>query len=93
MKSLPKVPTLKESGIDMQCATWLAIYGPPGLPRPIVDKLNGAIAAFLAKPETYKLFGRVGLTPLGGSPERLRDRVTADTALWGPIVAKSLAKK
>jgi tripartite-type tricarboxylate transporter receptor subunit TctC len=92
LKSLPEVPTLKESGVDMQCATWLAIYGPPGLPRPIVDKLNGAIGAFLRKPETDQLFSRVGLTPLGGSPERLRDRAIADTALWGPIVAKSLAK-
>ena len=92
LKSLPEVPTLKESGVDMECATWLAIYGPPGLPRPIVDKLNAAIGAFLRKPETDTLFGRVGLTPLGGSPERLRDRAIADTKLWGPIIAKSLAK-
>ncbi len=93
LASLPKVPTLKETGIDMQCATWLAIYGPPGLPRPIVDKLNRAINGFLRKPQTRALFGKVGLSPLGGSPERLRDRTIADTAFWGPIVAKSLPKK
>jgi tripartite-type tricarboxylate transporter receptor subunit TctC len=92
LESLPKVPTLKESGLDMECATWLAIYGPPGLPRPIVTKVNAAIDAFLRKPETRTLFAKVGLRPLGGSPERLRDRALADTALWGPIVAKSLAK-
>lgn len=92
LASLPDVPTVKESGLDMECATWLAIYGPPGMPRPVVDKLNAAINAFLKKPESHAAFAKVGLSPLGGSPERLRDRAKSDTVLWQPIVAGSAAK-
>jgi tripartite-type tricarboxylate transporter receptor subunit TctC len=92
LPSLPAVPTLKESGLDMECATWLAIYGPPEMPRPIVDKLNAAINVFLAKAATHAAFAKVGLAPLGGSPERLRDRAIADTALWAPIVAGGAKK-
>ncbi len=88
LDTLPNVPTLKESGLDMECATWLAIYAPAGVPRPIVDKLNAAIDALLRKPETRAKFGTVSLRPIGGPPERLRDRVIADRALWAPIIAK-----
>ena len=84
--ALPDVPTLKQSGIDLECATWIALYGPPSLPRGIVDRLNAAADVYLRKPETREAFARIGLRPLGGSPERLRDRVAADRALWAPIV-------
>jgi tripartite-type tricarboxylate transporter receptor subunit TctC len=86
LESLPNVPTLKESGVDLECATWLAIYGPAALPRPIVDRLNAAVDAFLRKPETHEAFAKVGFRPIGGSPERLRARVIADRATWAPIV-------
>lgn len=86
LASLPAVPTLKESGVDLECSTWLAIYGPAGLPRAIVDKLNGAINAYLVRPDTRKAFASAGFRPLGGTPESLRDRVIADRAVWAPIV-------
>jgi len=86
LDSMPDVPTLKESGIDMECSTWMAIYGPAGVPGPIVAKLNAAIAAYLRKPETRKAFSNVGLRVLGGPPERLRDRAIADTKVWAPII-------
>jgi tripartite-type tricarboxylate transporter receptor subunit TctC len=86
LSSLPDVPTLKESGVDMECSTWLAIFAPGGTPRPIVDKLNAAIDAYLRQPETRETFGKVGLRPLGGSPEILRDRIVSDRALWAPII-------
>ncbi|MDO8875660.1 MAG: tripartite tricarboxylate transporter substrate binding protein [Pseudolabrys sp.] len=86
LPSLPTVPTLKESGVDMECSTWLAIFGPANMPRPIVDRLNATIDGYLRKPETREAFSKIGLRVLGGPPERLRDRVVADRALWSPIV-------
>lgn len=85
--TLPDVPTLKESGIDMECSTWLAIFAPGGTPRPIVDKLNAAINAYLSLPETRAAFDKVGMHMLGGSPEILRDRIVADRAFWSPIIS------
>ena len=87
LESLPDVPTLKESGVDVFCSTWVAIYAPAGVPRPIVDKLNAAIDAYLRTPETRKLFGKTGMLVRGGPPERLRDRVIADRATWTPILS------
>jgi tripartite-type tricarboxylate transporter receptor subunit TctC len=87
MDFLPDVPTMKESGYDIVCSTWIAIYAPANVPRPIVLKLNAAMDAFLRKPETRAQFGKIGLHALGGPPERLRDRVIADRATWSPILS------
>ncbi|MEI7672793.1 MAG: tripartite tricarboxylate transporter substrate binding protein [Deltaproteobacteria bacterium] len=35
----PNVPTLKETGIDVDVVVWKGIMAPPKTPRPIIDKL------------------------------------------------------
>jgi tripartite-type tricarboxylate transporter receptor subunit TctC len=84
----PDVPTLKESGVDITCATWNAIFAPRGTPKPIIAKLNAAIAAYLKKPETRKAFNDIGLTPWGGSPERVTQQMADDRKIWGDIVRR-----
>ena len=86
--AVPDVPTLKQAGLDITCATWNAIYAPAGTPKPIIDKLNAAIDAFLKKPETKKSFADVGLTPWGGAPERVTMQMAEDRKTWGAIVTR-----
>ena len=41
---LPDVPTLTECGVkDADMASWFGLYGPPGTPKEIVDRLNAKI--------------------------------------------------
>ena len=42
--ALPNVPTMIESGLDVELPFWTAIYAPIKTPRPIIDKLNAAFA-------------------------------------------------
>jgi tripartite-type tricarboxylate transporter receptor subunit TctC len=84
---LPGVPTMKESGIDLVGATWFAIFGPARMPPEVVAKLNGAIDAFLKKPETKQRFSDVGFRVLGGPPARLTETVAQDRAKWSGIIA------
>ncbi|MBS0534376.1 MAG: tripartite tricarboxylate transporter substrate binding protein [Proteobacteria bacterium] len=84
----PSVPTLKESGIDIICATWNAIFAPRGTPKAIIDRLNAAIDAYLKKPETRKAFNDVGLTPWGGPPQRVTAQMAEDRKVWAPIVTR-----
>jgi tripartite-type tricarboxylate transporter receptor subunit TctC len=86
--AIPDVPTLKQAGVDVTCATWNAIYAPAGTPKPIIDKLNAAIDAFLKKPETKKAFAEIGMTPWGGTPERVRQQMAEDRKTWGAIVKR-----
>ena len=37
---LPDVPTLKESGIDVEADAWMGLIAPGGMPKAMVDKIN-----------------------------------------------------
>ena len=88
LDAVPDVPTLRQAGVDVTCATWNAIYAPAGTPKPIIDKLNAAIDAFLKKPETKKAFAEIGMTPWGGPPERVTKQMAEDRKTWAAIVTR-----
>jgi tripartite-type tricarboxylate transporter receptor subunit TctC len=84
---LPGVPTMKDGGLpNVTGATWSAMFGPAGLPAGIVARVSETIAAFLAKPDTQQQFDKLGLQALGGSPERLRNRMVEDRAKWSRVI-------
>ncbi len=56
---LPDVPTLVESGFpDFTIDAWTGVVAPAGTPEPILAKLNAAINAGLASPETKTALDR-----------------------------------
>jgi tripartite-type tricarboxylate transporter receptor subunit TctC len=83
---LPDLPSIAESGVPgYDVGSWFAVMGPAGLPRPIVDKLNGAIAQTLATPEVRKVFLRDGTEPAPGTPAELTNTVSTEIAKWKQV--------
>jgi tripartite-type tricarboxylate transporter receptor subunit TctC len=80
------VPTLKESGIDLVASAWYGMWLPAGSPRKFAGQLSAAVIAALAKPEVKEKLLAIGLIPVGSTPEGLTQELTANTALWQPIV-------
>jgi len=71
---LPEVPTLDEAGLPgiVDMPGWLAIYGPPGMPKEIASHLSRAITAVLKRPEVYeKVLANYGFVLEGSSPDQL----------------------
>jgi tripartite-type tricarboxylate transporter receptor subunit TctC len=66
----PDVPTVAElyPGFE-RTADWTGIYGPAGLPRAVVQRLNAEIVATLKAPDTAEKLGNVGLVPSPTTPE------------------------
>ena len=83
---LPDVPTMKESGFNIVGGTWEGIFGPAGLPAPIVAKLNAAIDAFLRRPETRRRMSDNGFQVMGGQPSKLVDKIMEDRSKWAKII-------
>jgi tripartite-type tricarboxylate transporter receptor subunit TctC len=89
LPTLPAVPTAKEAGIDYQMSIWAGIFAPKGTPKPIVDRLAGALAKALDDPAVQKR-----MADLGGSiptkdertPARFEKYVMAQIAHWSPIL-------
>ena len=72
--ALPDVPTVAEQGYPgFEAALWLGIMGPPGMPKPIVDRLHKELAAVVAMPEFKAQMDANGAEPLASkSPEEFR---------------------
>ena len=85
---LPDVPTFKEGGIDLVAAPWSGIMAPKGTPREIVDKVNAAMAAYLAEPETIAKFGAIGQTVVHTTPEGFHEVVVDEEAQWRDLIKK-----
>lgn len=79
---MPDVPTLKEQGVDMEATGWFAVYGPAGMAADLVRRLNQAANAALKDPAVLDKLSRLGLEPVGSTPEQLAAAHRADYARW-----------
>ncbi|NKC32096.1 Bug family tripartite tricarboxylate transporter substrate binding protein [Falsiroseomonas selenitidurans] len=85
---LPGVPPVQAQGIaDYRATGWISLLGPARLAAETVAKLNAASNAYLAMDETRSLLQPLGLTPLGGTPAELTQRMAAEVEQWRPIIA------
>jgi tripartite-type tricarboxylate transporter receptor subunit TctC len=85
----PDLPTLAESGYPgFDAMLWNGILVAAGTPRPLVDRLNGAINAILAHPYARNRILGAGLDPAGGRPEAFAALIKAEAARWAPLIRK-----
>jgi tripartite-type tricarboxylate transporter receptor subunit TctC len=86
----PEVPSLAEAGVrDIDVDIWYALFGPPGLPREIVQTLNGELAAILRDPEVRAGLLKQGLSPQTGTPAELSKLIDNDLERWGRVVREA----
>lgn len=86
---LPDVPTVAESGFPGYDATFsLALFAPKGTPRPIIDKLTGAIAAALKSPDMLEKLKLSDQQAVAASPEQSAATLAADSKKWGEVAKR-----
>ena len=91
---LPNVPTVAESGVPgYDVLAWNGIAVPANTPREIVERLNREVNAALAQPDVRKTFQQLGIDPRGGSPQDLKDMLTAEVAKWKKLVETAKIEK
>lgn len=87
-KALPDVPTLKESGIDVTADAFFGLYGPPGMPPDLVQRIDRAVADALRAPEIQERIYNLGLVPAHAGPAELAAIQAAHLKRWdAPIKA------
>jgi len=90
MAALPNVPTVMEAGLpDYIASGWFALSAPKGTPKPIVAKLNKALADAIAAPSVREKFLQVGAEPIAVSPDEAAKFITDETAKWRDIITKA----
>lgn len=83
--AMPDVPTLIESGIDLDSSSWIALYAPAKTPAATVRILNDAVNKALQSPSVIATFQKVGIQPGSGSPEDLGRRTVGDVAAFAAV--------
>lgn len=73
-------------------STWFGLFGPAGMPRELLGRLNKAFVAALEAPETRSAMARLFAEPAPDTPEQFAAFVKAELAKYGPVVKASGAK-
>ena len=83
---MPEVPTLKEAGIDVSTIVWYSIMAPAATPRPVIDKLAGALKKIPHTPEMKKRLADLGAEPVGNGPDEFNKFLRDETAQWAEVI-------
>jgi tripartite-type tricarboxylate transporter receptor subunit TctC len=89
---MPELPTVKESGVDMEIVTWFGVMAPAGTPRAIIDKLAGLLVKIPHTPEMKQRLHDLGAEPIGSTPEEFNRQMRSEETLWAEVVKISGAK-
>ena len=94
LAELPEVPTLAELGYPgIGTNAWQGMFAPVATPRPVVDKLYGAVAAVLLRPEMKEgLAKQMQTVTLSSSPQEFTELVRKETQGWGEFLREANIK-
>jgi tripartite-type tricarboxylate transporter receptor subunit TctC len=85
--ALPGVPTVAESGLPgFEFYVWYGLWGPAGLPRDILDKLNAEVNKIMSSREMRDRFEQQGFEAQNASSEEFSRFVRDDSATSGRII-------
>ena len=83
----PDVPTLAESGLtDVENSSWIAVFGPANLPKPIVQQLSTQIQQAMQQPEMRKRLAEMGFDIPTIIQPGLVDYMAKEVVKWRDIL-------
>ena len=89
LTQLPNVPTFKEVGLEpVNRMAYYGIYGPKGLPKEVVDKVNSAVRKTLEDPAVKKRIEDTGSLIVANTPEQFAAQIAAEFEVYKQVVAK-----
>jgi tripartite-type tricarboxylate transporter receptor subunit TctC len=87
---LPDVPTVEELGVKGYVASgWYGLYGPRGLPRPIVERLSAEVRRIVNMPDIRERFAGLNLEPVGSTPEEFAQFLREDLKKYAEIAKRA----
>ena len=86
----PDLPTVAESGVPgYEVTNWHGLIGPKGVPRAIVERLNGEMTKIIKLKEMEDRLQADGMSPAGGTPEQLYEQIRKEIEQWRQVVARA----
>lgn len=83
---LPNIPTLKESGVDVEADAWMGLIAPAGTSAAILARLHkDAVEAIHTAAIRDKLAAQL-MAPVGNSPQEFRALINAEVQRWEQVI-------
>jgi tripartite-type tricarboxylate transporter receptor subunit TctC len=86
LKAYPDIPAINETVPGYYNTGWWGIAAPAGLPKPIVERLNGIMNKALATPEMLQRFEKNGLEVATSTPQGYHDLIRSDLGMWKKLI-------
>jgi tripartite-type tricarboxylate transporter receptor subunit TctC len=84
--ALPDVPSVAETVPGYDASSWQGFFAHAGTPKPIVGKLNAALAADFKRQETAERFKVLGIVAQSDTPDEFRAFIVDQSAKWGKVI-------
>ena len=84
--AVPDIPAVAETVPGYEAVALAAVLGPKALPKDIAARWNMEINRILQLPDVKERLAGDGMEPVGGSPERVREVLKREVAMWQKVV-------
>ena len=82
----PDIPTLIESGVNLESTGWIGFLAPPKTPKAITERLLSALIQAVRDPATQKFMEAQGADPEAGGPDAFRRFIAAEYKRFGEAI-------
>ena len=86
MPQIPDVAAIAEVLPGYELVNYFGVFGPAGMPDPIVEKINRAVEAALKEPSLKDRFETLGLVPQSQTPAQAKAYVAGEAAKFARII-------
>jgi tripartite-type tricarboxylate transporter receptor subunit TctC len=92
--TVPSLPPAAEALPGYEVTSWYGFFGPKGMPKPIVDKLNQHFNEIIREPAVAERLTKVGVIVKGSTPDAFGKLLADEYAKWDGVREKAgFAKK
>ena len=89
-KDLPNVPTMRESGFaELETSGWQGLVGPAGMPKDVVQKLQGALKKVLSNPDVRERLEKSGTPITERSSMEFSNFIKSENDRWASVIKAS----
>lgn len=83
---LENLPTVGETHKNFDVTGWYALFGPAGMPKEIVGKLNASVAKAVSSEAIKRYLVNHGYDTMVMSSAELEDQIQFDLEKWGKVI-------
>jgi tripartite-type tricarboxylate transporter receptor subunit TctC len=85
---LPDTATLPEQGFPYDAQAWYGMFGPPGMPEDLVERINAVLNRWIVLPTTVQFFAEKqnGPAPIPTTPAEFRKVLESDLVNWKKLI-------